>query len=176
MNRRSLLKQLALTGAAVILLPNCENIKVKPASASSELDISPDDERLMSVIADAIIPEDSTVGAKSVNAHLFALMMVDDMCSIQEKQRYQQGKELFKEKIRTATGLTFERLDPQKRIHALQELERNSELVDPRVKYFYLTFKHYVVMGYTSSKHYLTTVKPYQLIPGPSFQGCVDLS
>jgi hypothetical protein len=52
--------------------------------------------------------------------------------------------------------------------------ERQGELSE-EIKMFYGKTRSYIVQGYLSSKHFLTDVKPYQLVPGPDYKGCIPV-
>ena len=58
----------------------------------------------------------------------------------------------------------------------LLELERSIETTSEPLKTFYKTATNYIIQGYTNSSYFMTEVKPYKLVPGPVYKGCVPLS
>jgi len=41
---------------------------------------------------------------------------------------------------------------------------------------FYRKTREYIIQGYVSSQHFLTDIKPYQLVPGPNYNGCAPVA
>ena len=174
MNRRLVLKQLAVATAAAWFLPSCVTDTKKLSIALNNLKISSEDEELMASLADTIIPETDTPGAKTVEAHLFALMMVDDCMSKTDQEKYLQGMRNFNSAIEQIAGNSFESLSPEERLQALIKLEDGGDSLSDDIKTFYFRSKGYIIQGYTQSQHFLTEVQPYVLVPGPDFKGCVS--
>jgi hypothetical protein len=61
------------------------------------------------------------------------------------------------------------------RLEILSSLEPKLSSFKDEVQFFYRTSKHFIIRGYTSSEYFLTEAKPYQLVPGPVFKGCVPV-
>lgn len=176
MNRRIALKQLAVATAAAWLLPGCVADPKKVSIALNNLQISGDEEDLLGNIADVIIPATDTPGARAVGAHLFTLVMIDDCTGKSEKEKYLKGLRAFDEATEKLSGKSFSKSNADERLAILSKLEAGKDNVADDVKMFYETSREYIVRGYLSSQHFLTDVKPYQLIPGPNFKGCIPVS
>ena len=175
MNRRQILKQLAIGTTAAILLPSCLSDPKKVSIALSNLNISGDEEDLLAAIAETIIPETDKPGAKTTSAHLFTLVMVDDCLDKETRDKYLKGMRTFDETCRKINGKTFLKSTPEERLELLTSIERDIEKLDENTHTFYHTTRRYIIHGYLSSSYYLTQVKPYELVPGPDFKGCVPV-
>ena len=176
MNRRLVLKHLAVASAAAMLLPSCVGDPKKVSVALRDLKITGDEESLLGDLADAIIPATDTPGARAVEAHLFALVMVDDCLPKSEQEKYLKGMRSFDETMKTLTGKTFSKASPEERQEQLTTLEQAQDKVSEETKAFYSRTRGYILQGYLSSQHFLTNVKVYQHIPGPHFQGCAPVA
>lgn len=172
MNRRTVFKHLAVASAAALILPSCVSDPRKVSLALNNLKVNGDEEKMLGDIADVIIPATETPGARAVQAHLFALIMVDDCLNKNEQQKYLKGMRRFHDDVRSLTGKSFSEASPDARLEMVTKLEEHRDELSEETKFFYTTTRSYIVQGYLSSKHFLTDVKPYQLVPGPVFEGC----
>lgn len=176
MNRRTLLKQLAVSSTAAILLPSCLLDKKKVSLALNHLEITPEEEELLAVMADVIVPETDTPGARSLKAHHFTLVMVDDCMEKKEQQKFLAGMRSFESSLRSLTGKSFRDASVEEQTDALNQLEASRDKVSDEMNAFYWKTKGYILQGYLSSQHFLTNVKKYELVPGPDFRGCVPVA
>jgi hypothetical protein len=177
MNRRSVLKQLAVATTAAMLLPSCIADPKKVSIALKNLDINGDEEELLASIADTIIPAVADKpGAKGVGAHLFTLVMVDECTDKLTKEKYLRGLRSFDETCKTINGKKFTKSEAEQKLALLAHLEKNRDTLNEDTKTFYFTSRGYILHGYLSSQYFLTEVKPYQLVPGPDFRGCAPVS
>lgn len=173
MNRRNALKGFALAGAAALVLPGCFSENKKVSIALNNLKITADDEELMASLAQTLIPSvDGKPGAKEVGAHHFAFVMIDDCKSPEEKDKFLKGMRDFGSKV----VKKFASSSDEERKSKLAAFEKELSSADENVGYFYSNARHYIIQGYTTSQYFLTEVKPYKLVPGAVFKGCVPLS
>lgn len=173
MKRRTVFKHLAVASAAAWILPSCVSDPQKVSVALNRLQVTGDDEELLGDLADVIIPATETPGARGVEAHLFTLVMVDDCLTKEEQEKYLKGMRSFPEVIKSLTGKSFSGASPQERLTMLATLEAHREELPQEASTFYSITKEFILQGYLSSQHFLTQVKPYQLVPGPDYRGCV---
>lgn len=176
MNRRQILKKLALGTTAAILLPSCLGDPKKVSIALNNLAIDGDEETLIAEIAETLIPETDTPGARTTNAHHFALVMVDDCQTDEIKNKYIKGLRAFDEACHSLTGKRFIDSNAEQRLSILKQIEDQSGELPEDVRTFYRLTRRYIIQGYTSSSYFLGEVKPYQLVPGPDFKGCVPVT
>ena len=176
MKRRTVFKHLAVASAAAWLLPSCISDPQKVTIALNHLQITGDEETLLGDIADVLIPATETPGARAVHAHLFTLVMVDDCMSKEDQEKYLQGMRGFNNRMKTLTGKLFSSASPEARHDMLATFESKLEGEAEALKFFYGKTRSYIMQGYLSSQHFLTEIKPYQLVPGPSYDGCAAVS
>lgn len=175
MNRRVVFKHLATAAAAAWILPSCVSDPKKVSIALNHLQITGDEEALLGDLADVMIPATETPGARAVGAHLFALVMVDDCLSQQEQEMYLKGMRTFSDALKSITGKSFADGSAEERLQMLTAVEQRKEGLPEEMKVFYSRTRNYILQGYMTSQHFLTNVKPYQLVPGPNYRGCVPM-
>ena len=175
MKRRTVFKHLAAATAAAWILPSCVSDPKKVSVALNHLKVTGDEEELLGNIADVMIPGTETPGARGVQAHLFALIMVDDCLAREEQEKYLKGMRSFPDVVRTLTGKSFSAASPAERLQILSAIEEHQDELSEETKTFYGRTRSYIVQGYLSSKHFLTEVKPYELVPGPDYKGCIPV-
>lgn len=158
-----------------MLIPGCARDSKKVSVALNSLKVSPEDEELLATLAETLIPATDKPGAKEVGAHLFTLVMVDDCLSDDKKDEFMKGLRAFNQQAPISGGQKFIDASAHERLAALEEIEKDSPSLDKSVKAFYLTAKGYILRGYTTSQYFMTEEKPYKLVPGPSYKGCVPL-
>ena len=175
MKRRTVFKHLAMASAAAWILPSCISDPKKVSIALNRLEITRDEEELLGDIAGAMIPGGETPGAREVGAHLFALVMVDDCLPVADRDKYLKGMRNFEIAVKKVTGSSFVETNPAARLDILTSFEKQLDSVDEDVSAFYSQTRNYIIQGYTSSQHFLTKVKPYELVPGPNYNGCAPV-
>jgi hypothetical protein len=176
MNRRTALKHVAITGAAALLIPGCVSDPKKVSIALENLKITGDDEELLAAFADALIPATDKPGALQVGAHHYTFVMVDDCLPADKKDAFISGLRAFNESAPVPGKKKFLKASSDERLEALINLEKDRDNLAEPLKTFYSTARHYIIQGFTSSQYFLTEVKPYQLVPGPVYKGCIPVS
>jgi hypothetical protein len=176
MKRRTVFKYLAAATAAAWMLPSCISDPKKVSISLNRLRITPEEEDLVGDIADVIVPQTETPGARAVGAHLFTLVMVDDCMDKEGQEKYLAGMRSFEREVRSATGQSFSDASADKQSEILAAFEEKLDDASDEVKAFYRATRRYVIQGYTSSQYFLTEVKPYQLVPGPHYDGCAPVT
>lgn len=175
MKRRTVFKHLAAATAAAWILPGCISDPKKVSLALNHLQVTGEEEELLGDIADVMIPVTDTPGARTVQAHLFTLVMVDDCLSKAEQEKFLKGMRGFPAELKSLTGKAFSSASSDERLEMLTTLEGRRVALSEEVRTFYDTTRNYILQGYTSSQHFMTDIKPYQLVPGPHYRGCVKV-
>lgn len=169
-NRRNAIRRFLFISACTLLVPSCVREYRRSSVRLRYLDITGDDEHMLAELAETLIPGTDTPGAKDVSAHLFALRMVDDCRSKQERELFMDGLRAFNILSQKDEESNFADLDKGKRISFLRRLEdgtKPSESID----FFYGLFRKYTIQGYRTSEFFLTKVQVYELIPS-RYLGC----
>lgn len=170
--RRIAIKNFLLVTAGTLLLPSC--IEGGASIKLINLDIDGEHESILASLSEAIIPKTDTPGAKDISAHLFALKMVDDCYTKEEQEAFMLGFEEFNKVVKNKHKSSFAQLKATQQEELLTYLEKGED-VPEGIKSFYSSAKRLTILGYTTSKDYLTEVKNFSLIPG-KYQGAVPVN
>ncbi len=94
------------------------------ATASGAGAFTAADVALLDEIADTILPETSTPGAKAARTGAFMALMVADVYSDDEQRVFREGMRTLEDTCRAATGKDFMQATPAERLTLLQALDR----------------------------------------------------
>lgn len=189
MDRRTVIKNLALILGGAALLPACSQDKAKSKVALKNIDITADQEQLIGDVSETVIPKTTTPGAKDLMLHLFVLKMVDDCYRKQEQEAFVTGIGQFNDVVLKQYGKTFNQLDAKTREAFLLDIEKEAKIYGEKTsaaggkkiptgassvtsKYpgelqaFYFSVKNQTINGYTNSKYFMTNIVVYELVPG----------
>lgn len=179
MNRRTVIKNLALVIGGSALLPSC----VKNGDGSfvklKNLNLSGDQEQMISDICETIIPKTDVPGSKDLKLHLFVMKMLDDCYRKQDQQAVMKGMDEFSDMVQKKYGKSFSDLSVKDREAVLLSIEKNSnhpsgfkarqkqqkQDVQP-IDAFYGAIKKETIFAYTTSKFFMTKEIVYVLVPG----------
>ncbi|HEV8512624.1 MAG TPA: gluconate 2-dehydrogenase subunit 3 family protein [Cyclobacteriaceae bacterium] len=166
--RRTLIKQLAFTSAGIVLAPAFVSCSSKPSALYKNIVISEDQDAMLALISETIIPKTTTLGAADTSVHQFCVKMIDDCMSKKDQEKFLKGLDQFTKEVRDFTSM-----DSAERTKFLTGL--NESKAEDDVNFFFNTMRGLTLRGYTSSEYFLTNVQGYKIIPG-KFQGCVPLN
>lgn len=171
-SRRTALKQFLVLAGGAALIPACMQADGGAASINlKHLNINASDEQLLADMAETFLPATDTPGGKDLYLHHFALTMLDDCHSPEEHKAFEKGLDAFKD-FTKKNGGAFSSLTAQQRTALLEQLERRKD--EDELQHFYKKTKNLMIHGYLTSKHYLTKVRVYELVPG-RYRGCVPV-
>jgi hypothetical protein len=175
MNRRTVIRNVAIFSAGAVLLPSCYDTD-KISLPLKHLTITDSQGKMLAALSDTIIPATHNfIGAKDLNSHEFVLIMVDDCASPEEQKKFSNGMTSFVTLCKEKWDRDFENCTTQQRNELLTEIEQKKKIPGPAVE-FYNTVKKYTLQSFSSSKEYLTDIRKYKLVPGPDYKGCVPVS
>ncbi|MEO8794471.1 MAG: gluconate 2-dehydrogenase subunit 3 family protein [Daejeonella sp.] len=168
--RRAAIRNILIVTAGAAILPSCfhENSTIK----LNFLDINRRQEDALASLSDTIIPKTDTPGARDISAHLFVLKMVDDCYTKEEQQTFLNGFHEFEALTKEKYNKAFDELSALQKNELLTNLEKNDKTFSDNIKSFYGSAKSLTLLGFTTSKYYLTEVKNFNLIPG-KYEGSV---
>lgn len=174
MNRRSALRNLALVTAGVALLPACMQQETAATIKPDNFNITGEEEKTLADLTDYLIPKTGTPGAKDMNAHAFALTMVDDCYSKEEREKFVAGFKAFNELTKKQYSGTFSKLTTEQKAELLKALESKKDVAEDAVA-FYNSMKRLTIQSYTSSKFFMLDIRKYEMVPG-RYHGCVPVN
>jgi gluconate 2-dehydrogenase gamma chain len=184
MDRREALKRTAWIMGGVVSAPAIMGV-LKGCAAKPTIDwkpvfLSEDQGILVSQVAEIIIPKTDTPGAKETGVPGFIDLMLKDVYSKEDQDRFLSGIKEFDEAANKEYGDSFIDLSPEdqtafvKKIHdAAVEAERAATPAPKRP--FILMTKELTMLGFFTSEPGATQVLQYIAVPG-SYKGCIPLS
>jgi gluconate 2-dehydrogenase gamma chain len=192
MDRREAIQRAALVlGYAVsgpVLAGVLKGCKATPELAYKPVFFTEDQARLVSELAEIIIPRTTTPGAKDAGVPNFIDAMLKEVYPKEEQEKFLKGLEAIDEDARKTYGDNFVDCEPEeqktlvKKYH--EEAFKNASGDGPTGwwnagagggKPFILEMKELTLVGFFTSQPGATEVLQYNQVPGP-FKGCVPLT
>jgi hypothetical protein len=132
--------------------------------------------KLVSVIADTILPDTDTPGAVKAGVPGFIDLMVSYWLDPAERSAFLSGLDAFAQDTIRARGTSFDMLLPAQRLDWLKTVQANAwsrrgKGVAPS---FFLWIKRLTVFGYYTSETGATEELTYNLVPG-EYQSCAHV-
>lgn len=123
------------------------------------------DERrtLITELADVIIPDTDTPGAKAAGAEEFIIRVIRDCHPLKAQESFYKGLERFNEVSQSAHGKNFAELDEEQKIAITTELSKSYGA-------FFKQMVQLTKIGYFTSEIGATEALEYVLVPG-RFEG-----
>lgn len=177
----ALLGGIALVGEGA-LLTGCRSDRTPGAGAQ----FSPDDIAFLDEVADTILPETSTPGAKAAQVGAFMALMVTDSYEERDQQAFREGMGKLDEACRQMHNASFMKATPAQRLALLEQLDQEQKAAmdarrqappsdenspEPPAHYFRM-MKELALFGYFTSEIGCTKAMRYAESPG-RFDPCV---
>jgi Gluconate 2-dehydrogenase subunit 3 len=170
MQRRSAIKNIALTIGGAIVLPSWANAWNRESLQHSRL-ISPSQDALLAEIVETIIPKTTTPGAKELNIHQFTTKMVTDCYDKNAQGIFTKGFDLVDKNAKNSFSKSFMDCDAKQRLEVLDKMSK-SENSDE--KNFVGLVKGLTIRGYLNSEYVMTNLRIFEFAPA-HFYGCVPI-
>ncbi len=177
MNRREAIKQVtAMLGGVVFvgsgdLLTAVEHAHARITASRNQIGaFTAQDVALLDEVADTILPETKTPGAKAAHTGAFMAVMVTDT--------YDQGQQaVFRDGMRKLNDAAFMTKSPAQRLAFLEQLDREQKAyMDGRAPgappHYFRLMKELTLFGYFTSEIGCTQAMRYRETPG-RFDPCV---
>ena len=149
----------------IALLPSCLREEGQSTISWKNIRVSIEQENLLSDIAEAIIPETDTPGAKKLNLHLFVLKMLDDCYESTDQQLFLKGLAQFQDHTYEQYSKSFPKLSSIQQQDVLLALQQD-KAKSPELRSFYTILKQQTINGYMNSKYVMTNLVKWELVPG----------
>jgi hypothetical protein len=178
MDRRELLKMIAVaTGGAVIggefLLSGCKN-----PESGTDLIFSDDDLAFLDEVAETILPQTTTAGAKAVGVGRYMTVIVNDCYSIEDQAIFHKGMNLLNETCKKMHGHNFMKASSEERKSLLisidnerKEYNKTKKKEDPN--HYFQQMKQLTIAGYFNSEKGRKESLRYEPVPG-RYDGNLD--
>jgi hypothetical protein len=185
MNRRQAIERTAMILGYAVSAPAIIGV-LKGCKPTPELKFKPeflteDQARSVTEIAEIIIPKTDTPGAKDVGVPSFIDVMLKDVYSDKDKERYTKGLQEFEDRVKKEAGSAFIDLDPAKQTEWVKKVHDEAveayKKADPKTRErpFILMTKELTMLGFFTSEPGATQVLQYEAVPG-AYHGCLPLS
>lgn len=183
MDRREALRKTALLMGAAVSATALAGI-MQGCKATPELTYTPsffteDQARIISELAQTIIPKTDTPGAKEAGVPGFIDQMLKECYKKEDQEKFITGLTEFDAAAKAAHGDSFIYLDPEKQlafVKAQNEAAVNAVKADPsQPRPFILSAKELTLLGFFTSEPGATQVLQYEAVPG-SYKGCIPLT
>ena len=132
--REAILRVTALLGGVALvggsaLLAGCRDDVPRTANVSdtATVQFTADEIAFLDEVAETILPETSTPGAKAAKTGIFMALIVTDSYSLRDSQVFRDGMRKLDEATRQAHGASFMSATPQQRLAVLEVLDREQK-------------------------------------------------
>jgi hypothetical protein len=179
MDRREALSRVALILGGTVVGANLFLEGCKPADkkATAATDFSQDDIDYLDEIADTIIPDTDTPGAKAAKVGSFMTVMVKDCYDEKDQNIFRDGMDKINSASKKKYDKVFMQLTPQQRHELLvqidneqKEFTRKKKQDDPN--HYFRLMKELTLLGYFTSEIGCTKALRYVESPG-RYEGCI---
>lgn len=176
-DRKEAIKRTGLLLGGVIFAPNILGVLKGCSAAPGDWDpvlFSGEQARVVTALADVILPADDTPGASDVGVPKFIETMVNEVYNEEQRQQFMDGLNKFTEDYRSELQAEyFDGTDEQRYEFTYHQNELALE-ESPGGSPFILTFKELTMLGYFTSEVGATQVLRYEAVPGV-YEGCIPV-
>ena len=162
---------MALVGGDALVAAAVEPERRAAAMRQGVGRFTPQDVALLDEVADTILPETRTPGAKAAQTGAFMALMVTDTYSERDQAVFREGMEQLK-------AAPFMTMTPAQRLSRLEQLDREQQThMDARrgtdtPRHYFRMMKELALLGYFTSEIGCTQAQRYEEAPG-RFDPCV---
>jgi hypothetical protein len=178
--RRELLKDIATGALGASLSGLLESCQTAPGKRKLELS-SPETRRLLAEMAETLLPETETPGAKSAGVDRFLILAMKDCFSQKDQNRFLDGLREFENKCHAKFNRSFLDCSQDQRLNILEETDADAFGLLSKLKskllrreHFFSIFKQLAVAGYFTSRPGATQALAYESVPG-RWIGCFEM-
>jgi glucoside 3-dehydrogenase (cytochrome c) hitch-hiker subunit len=182
--REAIRRVTALLGGVVFvgtsdLLTAVEHAHARAATSHSRVGaFTAQDVALLDEVADTILPETKTPGAKAAHVGPFMALMVTDTYEERDQAVFRDGMRKLDEACRAMHHTTFLEATPPQRLPLLEQLDREQKAYmdarhgDHPPAHYFRMMKELALLGYFTSEIGYTKAMRYAETPG-RFEPCV---
>ncbi|MGQ0714844.1 MAG: gluconate 2-dehydrogenase subunit 3 family protein [Gemmatimonadaceae bacterium] len=176
--RREALRRTALLLGGVLSAPAIAGVLAgcdsRRASDVEWLALTKEQGELVATIAEHIIPETDTPGARAAGVHVFIDKMLAEHYPAEEKERVIAGLRDVDARARRACGRAFTECSADEQRAVLDRIDREAfaAAAGRRDAHYFRTLKELTVLGYYTSEIGATQELRYVAVPG-RFDACV---
>jgi hypothetical protein len=171
MNRRTVVKNLALASGVMITLPSWM-IRMGLSDQTTYLSgFTSDEQGILAGICDTIIPAGNEVGAISVGVDKYLIKLIEDCFEPEVQANVKKHLHELQSSCMAAGGISFTDLKAEPRLQALNRLAASEKKEDQE---FFKFIKSETIRGFTTSQKVMVNYLGYKVAPG-HYYGSVDV-
>ncbi len=183
MNRREAIQRTAMVLGYAVSASALSGV-LNGCKAAPELNYKPvffteDQARLVSELAEIILPKTDTPGAKDVGVPGFIDQMLKECYKKEDQERFMTGLNEFEEDAKKTYGDSFALCEPAQQLELVKKYHDAAVagVKDKTIKDrpFILMTKELTMLGFFTSEPGATQVLQYQAVPG-AYHGCLPLA
>lgn len=167
MNRREALQQAALVMGGILSAPTLAGAMGRITNLGPSVSVTPTQEALLADVADVIIPNTTTPGAKAAGVEKFIVRVMRDCYPKDDQEKFYASLAKLDADSQTQFGKGFAALDTAQK-NALMKQTMTAD------KPFFLRMKELTTTGYFTSEIGATKALEYLPVPG-RLEACVPL-
>src|SRR5690606_31450607 len=179
MNRRQAISRVGLLLGGTIVGMNLflQGCKTEEKDNYKELSYSDDDVRYIDEIAETILPETNTPGAKTAGVGAFMTVMVKDCYTANDQKVFKEGLEKLKNDFQKKQSKSFLEASSDERHNFLVDLDNEQKEYMKNKKgdepaHYFRMMKELTLLGYFTSEVGATQALRYVETPG-RYEGCI---
>jgi len=174
-DRKEAIKRAGLLLGGVVFAPNILGVlngcTATPGDWTPTL-FSNDQARIVTALADVILPADETPAASELGVPEFIETMVAEVYSEVQQREFLEGLDKFADDYRADIQSEFTDGGDTEKYDFTYHQNRLAVEEDPTSNPFFLSFKELTLLGYFTSEVGATEVLRYEAVPG-IYEGCV---
>jgi hypothetical protein len=181
--REAILRVSALFGGIALvgqgaMLAGCQRREADDGGATASIAaFTKEDIALLDEIAETILPETGTPGAKTAGVGAFIALMVADTYDSREQQVFRDGMRTLDDECREMHGASFMSAAPGARLALLEKLDAEQmrymkSLTDGEPAHYFRMLKELTLLGYFTSEIGCNQALRYVETPG-RYEPCV---
>ncbi len=147
------------------------------SNTGRSMTFTPEDVAWLDEVADTILPDTKTPGAKAAKVGQFMTVMVNDCYDEKDQKIFHDGMDKLDDFSKKTYDNTFMSITPQQRHDLLVKLDneqkdymKNKKKDDP--SHYFRMMKELTLLGYFTSEIGCTQARRYVETPG-KFEGCI---
>ncbi len=161
-----------LASVGITIVPSFIGCSSKSSLLFKNIAVTQDQEALLALIAETIIPKTDSPGAIETSTQAYTAKMIDDCMTKKDQEKWLAGLNQFVQLSEKENSNGFAGLTSSEREKFLTQFSESKE--ENVVNFFYKNVRRLTLRGYTTSEYFLTK-QNFSLIPG-HFKGCVPVS
>jgi len=174
-DRKEAIKRAGLLLGGVMFAPNILGVlngcTASPGNWTPTL-FSNDQARIVTALADVILPADDSPSASDLGVPKFIETMVNEVYSEVQQREFLEGLDKFADDYRADIQSEFADGNDTDKYDFTYYQNRLAVEEDPARNPFFLSFKELTLLGYFTTEVGASEVLRYQAVPG-SYEGCI---